>query len=445
LVSSGKAEDIKTLNEAGYFLGCKWDGDKDADTICEEFTDNIGECEAHKHVSYRDAQEGACHFQSVKHCDGKWEYPDEELNYDNEEVPNTCGARFPGLRKMTYREINTAKAGGNPCKEELVGWVEHPYPDDEEFSNSESIHFRTTVPVSPSNISVGLNGPLEYGHASLRNPRTNDWKYVPCDVACVEEETYKKCEFKGDTAEARLEAAADATKRINYCEGQVVKYFGIKKPSQGNNGKKCPHFSINESKAGQILNKEGETLFERHEKTNQSCTVPINRDGGWTTLRCSESNCQANLEKIKEIQKNINEGDYAIEFDDNGVKTVYDKNNKITIQDLYAMYDSQCMTIGMTRNNTNEERKLACTDVQQYCSTCGDGKVFLKDERVCRTYDDDCGDSSDGFMQVGVKIRTPHGYTANHNPPDFCKWVDAPETDIHSTETAYNNSIETSS
>jgi hypothetical protein len=48
-------------------------------------------------------------------------------------------------------------------------------------------------------------------------------------------------------------------------------------------------------------------------------------------------------------------------------------------------------------------------------------------------------------MQVGVKIRTPHGYTANHNPPDFCKWVDAPETDIHSTETAYNNSIETSS
>jgi hypothetical protein len=103
------------------------------------------------------------------------------------------------------------------------------------------------------------------------------------------------------------------------------------------------------------------------------------------------------------------------------------------------------MTIGMTRNNTNEERKLACTDVQQYCSTCGDGKVFLKDERVCRTYDDDCGDSSDGFMQVGVKIRTPHGYTANHNPPDFCKWVDAPETDIHSTETAYNNSIETSS
>ena len=441
--------DETNLNVNGYFLGCKWDGDKDADKICREFTDNKGECDAHKHRSYRDAQEGACQFASNKHCDGKWEYPDKDLNPDNnEEVPNTCGALYPGLRKMTYREINSARAGGNPCEKEMVGWVEQPYPDYDERSNIESIHYMTTVPVSPSNISVGLNTPLEYGHASLRNPKNNDFKYVPCDVDCVEKELFRRCEFKGDTEKDRNEAAQEPTKRINYCEGQVVKYLGIKTKAQGNNGKKCPHFSINESRTGYRFgaDEDGSPIFYENVpvKTNDPCTMPITKDGGYAAP-CAQSNCLANLEKIKEIQKEINEGENEIEIEnDKNEKIIYNKNNHVSIKDLYELYNSQCMTIGMTRNNTQEERKLACTDVQKYCSTCGDGKVFLKDERVCRSYDDDCGDSSDGFYQVGVKFKTSHGYTANHNPPNFCKWIEAPTTDIHSTETAYNNSIETS-
>ena len=430
MANSGNADDIKKLNDAGYYLGCKWDGDKNADKVCGEFNDNRSECNAHKHMSYRDAQEGACTFKSNKHCDGKWEYPDKDLNPDNEEVPNTCGAIYPGLRKMTYREINSARAGGNPCEKEMVGWVEQPYPDDEEWTNVESIHFMTTVPVSPSNISVGLNTPFSYGHASLRNPRNNDFKYVPCDVDCVEKELYRKCEFKGDTWQVRQEAAMDPTKRINYCEGQVVKYFGVKTNGQGNDSKKCPHFSINESKSelGVVLPKE--------EVTTQTCTMPITTSGADSYLPgCGMSKCMANVDTINQRFKDINEGDYAIEIEDNGVKTVYNKNNNMeNIEDLYTLYNTQCQTIGTATYNTEEERKLACTETNKKGSNSGDSEVFYdyNNKSVCRTYDDGCGDESSGLQRVGVKLKKGDINWKDH-PADFCKWIDAPETDSFST------------
>jgi hypothetical protein len=436
MANSGNAEDIKKLNEAGYFLGCKWDGDKNADKVCGEFNDNRGECNAHKHMSYRDAQEGACYFSSVANCNGKWEYPDKELNNDGVEVPNTCGARYPGLKRMRYREVTSAKAGGAPCDEEKIGWVEMPYPDLEEYNNVESTHYLTTVP--SSNVLKGFNGDFEvdaWGYASQTNPKTNDFKFIPCDVDCVEQEEYKQCEFKGDTAEKRLDAAMDPMKRANYCEGQVVKYFGVKTKGEGNNGKKCPHFSLNESKSrvGQILPKD--------EATTESCTMPIiNSDVTYGT--CERSKCMANVDTINQRFKDINEGDYAVEItDENDVKTVYNKNNKMTkIEDLYTLYNAECQLIGMSRYNTEEERKLACTETNKKGSNSGDSEVFYdySNESVCRTYDDDCGDESTGLRRVGVRLKKGDMNWKDH-PVNFCKWIDAPTTDSNSTFEAYIN------
>jgi hypothetical protein len=433
LVSSGKAEDIKTLNEGGYFLGCKWDGEKNADKVCGEFNDNRGECNAHKHMSYRDAQEGACYFSSVANCNGKWEYADKDFNNEDKEVSNTCGARFPGLRLMKYREVTSAKAGGAPCDEEKIGWVEMPYPNIEEWTDIESANYRTTVP--STNVLTGYNGVMNYGWVSKTNPKTNDFKYVPCDVDCVEQEDYKQCEFKGNTAEKRKDAAMDPMKRANYCEGQVVKYFSVKTKGQGNNSKKCPHFSLNESKSevGQILPKD--------EATTESCTMPIiNSDVTYGT--CERSKCMANVDVINQRFKDINEGDYAIEItDENDVKTVYNKNNKMTkIEDLYTLYNMECQLIGMTTYNTEEERKLACTETNKKGSNSGDSEVFYdySNESVCRTYDDDCGDESSGLRRVGVKLKKGDMNWKDH-PANFCKWIDAPETDSFSTYPAYSD------
>jgi len=431
LANSGNADNIKELNDDGYYLGCKWDGDKNADKVCGEFNDNRSECNAHKHMSYRDAQEGACYYSSVANCSGKWEYADKDFNLENKEVSNTCGARWPGLRMMKYREVTSAKAGGAPCDEEKIGWVEMPYgfkppPEGEEWSNTESVHYRTTVP-SP-NIFKGWNGALGNGLVSQTNPKTNDFKYVPCNVDCVEQEEYKQCEFKGDTKEKRQKAALNPMERANYCEGQVVKYFGVKTTGQGNNSKKCPHFSINESKSevGSVLPKE--------EVTTQSCTMPIiNSDVTYGT--CERSKCMANVDTINQRFKDINEGDYAVEIEDDNGKTVYNKNNNMeNIEDLYTLYNTQCQTIGTSTYNTEEERKLACTEKNKKGSNSGDSEVFYdyNNKSVCRTYDDGCGDESSGLQRVGVKLKRGDINWKDH-PADFCKWIDAPETDSFST------------
>ena len=225
--------------------------------------------------------------------------------------------------------------------------------------------------------------------------------------------------------------------RANYCEGQVVKYFGVKTNGQGNNSKKCPHFSINESKA------QVDSYLPKEELTTQSCTMPITMSGD-ESYKCGMSKCMANVDTINQRFKDINEGDYAIEIEDNDVKTVYDKNNKMeNIEDLYMLYNTQCQTIGTSTYNTEEERKLACTEKNKQGSNSGDSEVFYdyNNKSVCRTYDDGCGDESSGLQRVGVKLKKGDINWKDH-PADFCKWIDAPETDSFSTFPAYNDAQE---
>ena len=101
-------------------------------------------------------------------------------------------------------------------------------------------------------------------------------------------------------------------------------------------------------------------------------------------------------------------------------------------------YNTQCQTIGTSTYNTEEERKLACTEKNKQGSNSGDSEVFydFNNKSVCRTYDDDCGDESSGLQRVGVKLKKGNINWKDH-PADFCKWIDAPETDSFSTFPAY--------
>ena len=46
------------------------------------------------------------------------------------------------------------------------------------------------------------------------------------------------------------------------------------------------------------------------------------------------------------------------------------------IEDLYTLYNTQCQTIGTATYNTEEERKLACTEKNKKGSNSGDSEVF---------------------------------------------------------------------
>ena len=113
------------------------------------------------------------------------------------------------------------------------------------------------------------------------------------------------------------------------------------------------------------------------------------------------------------------------------------------IEDLYMLYNTQCQTIGTSTYNTEEERRLACTETYKKCSNCGDSEVFydFNNKSVCRTYDDGCGDESTGLQRVGVKLKKGDSNLKDH-PANFCKWINAPETDSFSTFPAYYDAQE---